>query len=324
MVLKKFFQKRWFKGIAACATIFVFVVAAGFIGSLTPGFKSVEWSASENTGDLETPAVTSAGDIGDSDLMLSESMPQEAALDAETKGIGGSLVSGSGTDQSKVIRSANIFLEVTQLDKVYDQVIKIAEDNQGYLVSSSTYNDDTGNVVGGEILIRVEASKLDGVLEELTGLGSLKNREIYGEDVTLQYVDLEARLKQYQQQKERLLKLYQENSDISDLIQIEGEMLRVQTELDSLTAQFKYLQEVTDFATVNIHLEVPAMYGQSLSSVHWDNLGTKLVSGLIAGINAFLGGVAFFLVGFFYLLPLIIIVVIALLIYYFIKRRNRK
>jgi hypothetical protein len=81
-------------------------------------------------------------------------------------------------------------------------------------------------------------------------LGTVRSRQITGQDVTEEYVDFEARVRNLERQEARLLTFMDKATRIPDLLAIEQEVARVRGEIERLTGRMRFLSGKVEMATV--------------------------------------------------------------------------
>ncbi|MFH0884477.1 MAG: DUF4349 domain-containing protein [Candidatus Micrarchaeota archaeon] len=108
--------------------------------------------------------------------------------------------------------------------------------------------------------IKVAPSKFESINEMLKGIGEVKDISVQLEDVTQQYTDLDTRIKNKEIELERLYKLYNKSDNVSDLLDVEREVTRVETDLELLKGQKQYLVSKVERSTIaiTIYEEKPA------------------------------------------------------------------
>ena len=130
---------------------------------------------------------------------------------------------------------------------------EIATAAGGYVVSSSVSGTGTR---AGEIVIRVPAGRFTVVLGQLTHLagGSVTSRSIEGQDVTAQFIDLNARAANLRAQERVLLLLMNRATSVADTIRVENELSQVQGAVEELEGRIRYLRDQSAMATVTLSL----------------------------------------------------------------------
>ncbi len=154
--------------------------------------------------------------------------------------------------QRKVIQRAHLTLLVEDLDKEFNNILKLIEGERGFVEHSGTWENEQQR--SGELTLRVPVASFSLVLGQLEELGQVEGRELGGQDVTFEYVDIEARMRNLQRQEERFLAILEKANTVDEILGIERELERVRGELESLTARLKNLDNLTGLATINVSL----------------------------------------------------------------------
>jgi len=126
---------------------------------------------------------------------------------------------------------------------------------------SGSYIQQTESVAANEyrgawasMTIRVPAEGYGSFKEFLTGLAELTSAREYGEDVTVQYYDTEARLGVLRAQEERIREFISKAGSIDEIFKIERELVRISTEIEQLTTVKNRLDNLTSYATVYVEI----------------------------------------------------------------------
>lgn len=106
------------------------------------------------------------------------------------------------------------------------------------------------------LTLKIPAPKFETFIAEIKQLGSYTSEETSTEDVTFQYVDLEARLDSNRAVEKRLLAHLNNAVDIKGIVEVEKELARVREQIESLTAQFRVLKDQVAFSTLTLHINV--------------------------------------------------------------------
>jgi hypothetical protein len=154
------------------------------------------------------------------------------------------------------IRRAELSLEVDDVAKAAAAAAQVAEARGGFAENQTVTDERTGWVS-----LRVPAERLDEALAALAALGREKSRSVSSEDVTEQYLDLETRLRNARELRDRLRALLAKGATVTDLVAVETELARVQTEIESMEGQLTRLKGQVDLATVTVTLERKRILG---------------------------------------------------------------
>jgi len=93
----------------------------------------------------------------------------------------------------------------------------------------------------------------DSFLEAVGKLGVAKSINQSAQDVSEDYVDLEARIRSKQQLEKRILELLENSGgEISDVIKVENELARVRGDIEQMQGRLRYLANRTELTTVDI------------------------------------------------------------------------
>ncbi|MCF7624923.1 DUF4349 domain-containing protein [Peribacillus castrilensis] len=210
------------------------------------------------------------------------------------------------TDERKVIHQAQLELKVKNLEKAQMKIENKVAEYGGYVVESNVYREDE-ELVEGTITVRVPEAHFQDFLTDSEGEASeVVGRNVTGQDVTEQYVDLKARLKSKRAVEERLLAFMKDAEKTEDLLKISADLAVVQEEIEQLTGQIKYLENQTSYSTVTITLSqdrivVPGIDNKELNT--WERTKKQLATSANLLLKAG-SGIIVFIIGN---LPILII-----------------
>jgi Domain of unknown function (DUF4349) len=106
----------------------------------------------------------------------------------------------------------------------------------------------------GVITFMVPADKFDATIDGLATMGKVQNEHISGNDVSAQYVDLQARLANQEAQRNAMLVLLKRAQSISDIIAVQTQIGQITGQIEQLKGQIQYIQHNTAFSTVTVNL----------------------------------------------------------------------
>ena len=170
---------------------------------------------------------------------------------------------GSGDDiqiETKIIRNAYMSIEIEDYFLASQKVEAYAKKYGGY-VSNSDASADMNSKHSGTMTIRVPELHFDAVMAELTLLGDVKSKNTNGNDVTEEYIDLESRISSSKAHEERLTAMYKNATNVKEMMNIENELLRVRTDIESMQGRLRYMDNRVEMSTITVHLyeETPAV-----------------------------------------------------------------
>jgi hypothetical protein len=166
--------------------------------------------------------------------------------------------SGGGvvTDPNRtIIYTANVQLAVEDFTGVPERVKELVAKAGGY-VASSNLSGSTGSSRHGTWTIRVPVDRFDEFVSASKELGELISSGTSSSDVSEEYYDVEARIRNKTKEEERLLKLLEERpGKLEDVIAIERELSRVREELERMQGRMRLLQDLTSLTTVELSIK---------------------------------------------------------------------
>jgi len=195
-----------------------------------------------------------------------------------------------------IARSAQLSLTTKDFAKTRQALEEILKRHKGYF-GQLNVNGPSGAGRTLDATLRVPATELDAALAELKKLGHVEQESQSGEEVTRQYVDLEARLTNARNTELRLTALLRErNGKMQDVLSVEKEITRVRGEIESMEAERKNLGARVEFATV--HVTINEEYKAQLQigpDSGWTRLGNAAVAGYRNMVEGALGAAQFLL-----------------------------
>lgn len=194
-----------------------------------------------------------------------EVAPAGAAPDAETQanaapGAGApgapteSLDAMDATARDRyLIRNAIVAVEVADARAALQQVTEAVQAVNGY-VSNLTERVDPLGVRSVSVQVRVPADSFDATMGSLDALGKVSHRNVTTQDVTEEYVDTEARLRNLKATEGRLLDHLARTGMMEDILAIERELDRVRSEIERLEGRMRFLSHRVAFSTIDLTL----------------------------------------------------------------------
>lgn len=222
------------------------------------------------------------------------------------------IVSGSGIE-TKIIKTGYITIEVTNVTGSVDLLRNLVITKGGYLSSSSVSEGYNGRL-SGTVVLRIPQTEFENALAGVKAIGTVKSVSTQGEDVTEEYIDIQAQKTSYQNQLAQYNEIMKKAVKVSDVIEIQQQIDRVQTELNRLEGRLKYLNSRIDMSTITVTLQEPEPVG--------GETGHNFVTTINEGIAGFIGMIDFIIIVFLTLLPLIILCAIGFWIYRWRKKNQ--
>jgi len=196
----------------------------------------------------------------------------------------------SVTDQTRpmIARTASISLIVKDFGPVEATVKAIAQRHNGYMASLNMASpQDSARTLSATL--QIPSSQLESAVAELKQLGRVDQETQSGEEVTKEFTDRAARLKNARATEQRLLDVLREHTGkVKDILDAEQEIARVRGEIELMEADQRALQTRIDFATVQ--LSVQEEYKAGLQGAP-PSTGTRLRNAAVDGYRSLIESV---------------------------------
>jgi hypothetical protein len=232
--------------------------------------------------------------------------PQDAAVKAPTGSIAD--IVPPIAEGPRVIRTAQVAVEVRNgsFDSTLDKLFNISTGLGGY-ISGSVANADTGALRTGTITFQVPADKFSDAISQVRALGTVQNLAIGGQDVSAQYVDLQARLKNAEAQRDAMLSLLGQAKTVSEIIAVQTQLGNITAQVEQLKGQINYYDHATSFSTISVSVHEAAV---ALKPANTDTWG--VTAALLQGLHGFVSTLDYVLVGIGYAGPVLLLLVLGL------------
>lgn len=144
-----------------------------------------------------------------------------------------------------LIYEAHLYLAVFKVDENIKSVATIAREAGGFLSQQT----DTS------IVIRVPAAKFTALVESIEGLGDVLHRQVQAQDVSEEFRDVEIRIRNAMQVRDRLAELLTRASKVEESLQIERELERLTGEIERLKGRMRFLQDRIAYSTITVSFQ---------------------------------------------------------------------
>lgn len=176
-----------------------------------------------------------------------------------------------------IIKTKSVQMEVENVVATKAKIEQVVKHFKGYVSNLYTSSDglptpeplaagEKGDkIIRATIETKVPAKDLDRFVAEIKKLGNIESEQEQAQDITLEYVDLSARLKNQRAAEERLLEMYNAAKTVEDMIKIEQQLTTVRGEIEALQGQIQFYDQAVAMATVTIEIHEPA----EISTPEW-------------------------------------------------------
>jgi hypothetical protein len=203
-------------------------------------------------------------------------MKEEAAYAPDFAAPSGQATAGVITNikvqERLIIRNADLAIVVDDAETAINTIEKLVSRAEGWVVNSNVWESD--DIKRGSIIVRIPADGLDAFLEEIHRLANqVTNETISGEDVTEEFVDLEARLRNLEATAARVRSFLDEAKDVDDALAVNAELSRLEQEIEQISGRMQFLEQSARFSQVSIEV-TPDALAQPVAIGRWRPQGT--------------------------------------------------
>ncbi|MBU7023796.1 MAG: DUF4349 domain-containing protein [Theionarchaea archaeon] len=193
----------------------------------------------------------------------------------------------SGSSEPKLVKTGTLYLEVESYPDALKAVEETAAKYGGYVSDSAVQQYDDREV--GHVTVRVPEDNFEKAVKDIENVGDLKQENLTLEDVTEQYIDLNARLDNLTHQEQRYLEILDMATTVEDVLKVETQLERIRGDIESLQGTLNYLEKKIQYSVIYVQLAEPK------EVVHQSGIGSAFDQaidgflGAIRGIIIFLG-----------------------------------
>jgi len=222
----------------------------------------------------------------------------------------------------KIIKSADITIYVEKFDEKVAEIIKMVDELGGYIESSQIQGEKSADSSQrAHLALRIPEAKLNDALERIKTLGRVTNQQIKGEDITDNYYDTDARIRNLVQQEQRLLEILKMAENVDEILRIENELNRVRTEIDMLQGQIKMWDKMVEMSLVSVNLIEQEPSKERVTVITLDELLQKVKQGFISAVNISMNILAFLAEFMGAIIPVVLVIAA---LYLIIRRFSKK
>lgn len=204
------------------------------------------------------PEIVTNGADATSDRAFATRQNKAAGVDPPIIGVPPLPESGV-PGSTKVIKNINLQLRIEKgsFQQQFARASVLAEQFQGFVSGSQVSESENGELASGSLTIRVPSARFGEVVDRLKKLGKVTGEDRTGQDVSKEFVDLEARLIQAKTEEAFFLKLMGESKTVSDMIQVQSQLSGTQLRIEEIQGQLQYLKDQTSFSTITVNIYEP-------------------------------------------------------------------
>ena len=225
----------------------------------------------------------------------------------------------------KIIRNADLTIEVASPVEAQSKVVSIAEAHGGFVVNSEAKQRDNGDATNRtldiKLVVRIPENQFGVVLDKVRGLANNRNEEkVTGQDVTEEFIDLEARIKTQRALEAQFLQIMKQAGNIEDALTVQRQIAEVRTEIEKLEGRKRFLENRSSLSTITVNILAPKPI-----AVNTSGFGRSVRDAVSESVAVGSEIVLFFVRFVIVMIPITVLLLLpgGLLVRYFIRRARR-
>jgi hypothetical protein len=164
----------------------------------------------------------------------------------------GSVAVDVSQEERLIIKNGSLSIVVDNVEYAVEVVKNFALEKNGFVVTSNV--EQNGLTPSGFVNIRIPSDVFDTGLDALRALGDVKSERVDGRDVTEEFVDLDAQVKNLKAAEKQFLTIMKRAIKIEDILAVQREITTVRGKIDVLEGRMKFLKESAAFSSLTVHL----------------------------------------------------------------------
>ncbi|HEX7330267.1 MAG TPA: DUF4349 domain-containing protein [Pyrinomonadaceae bacterium] len=257
------------------------------------------------------PAASTAGFVA-KEVSLSDAAKGDTSVEAVER---------------KIIRNADITIEVASTSEAQHRVTSIAEAYGGFVVTSESKQresvDPAQRTTDFKLVVRVPANQFGVALDEIKKLATnVPEEKATGQDVTEEFIDLEARIKTQKALEAQFLGIMRQANNVEDALEVQRQIAEVRTEIEKLEGRKRFIENRASLATITVNIQAPKPVLVTTTT----GFGRNLRDAISESVEMASGMLLFFVRFVIVMLPVFLFVglPLTLILRYLIRRAKRE
>lgn len=235
------------------------------------------------------------------------------------------VTSADGAIEEKIVKTVNLTVETKEYEQYISAIRSDVAASGGYVETSSLNDSYSGrNSRYASFVFRIPADKLDEFLQKAGEKGKITFQKEDQLNVTLEYVDIQSRIKAYTTERDTLLELLKKADDLKDVISVQERLSDVNYQIENYTSQLRVLENRVSYSTVSLDLYEVERVTEDETSLSGEikNALAENWSNLKQGIRDF---IVWFVGGLPIIIPVAVLIAVAIIVLCkVIKKRKAK
>lgn len=258
----------------------IFWNSSSFLGSLGSGVSSQSFNMSAR--DAGSPLSAAP---------MYESAPNE---NFTTESISDTKTVTKVVDK-KIIKNGSLNILVNKTEDTIQKITELATRMEGFVEGSEVYKS-TEDTKSGYVTVRVPVIKFEDAVREIKTFAEIVEREqVSAQDVTEDYVDMEARLKNLKAEEAQYLIILKKAITIKDILSVQNELGNVRENIERLQGQIQFLGRQTEMSTIIVNITSKA--DVTIFGIYWKPISVlkQAFHNLVVGLTEYIDSMISFL-----------------------------
>lgn len=170
-----------------------------------------------------------------------------------------------------MIKTGTISIVVDDVNKSIENIVTYVDGNGGFLVTSNV--DKYGSSFNGYLTVRVPSAFLNDAILYIKGLGEVKSEHVDSSDITEEYIDLDAQLKNLKVTENQFVEIMKRAVKVEDVLSVQRELGYVRGEINRIEGRMKYLDQSVSLSSLTVNLSTnPAVIPVITEEDKWEPL----------------------------------------------------
>ena len=162
----------------------------------------------------------------------------------------------------KIVRNADLTMEVASTTDTQHNIVSIAEAHGGFVVTSEAKQRESSEPekrsLDIKLIVRVPENQFGAALDQIRGLTkNLTEEKVTGQDVTEEFIDLEARIRTQKALEQQFLQIMRQTGKIADALEVQRQIAEVRSDIERLEGRKRFLENRSSLSTITVNIMAP-------------------------------------------------------------------
>ena len=232
----------------------------------------------------------------------------------------------SAAADRKIIRNADLTMEVESSTDTQHRIASIAESHGGFVVTSEAKQRESTEpakrTLDIRLVVRIPENHFGSALDQIRALTTnLTEEKVSGQDVTEEFIDLEARIRTQKALEQQFLQIMRQTGKIVDALEVQRQIAEVRSDIERLEGRKRFLENRSALSTITVNIVGP----KAVAVIPTTGFRASVSDAVSESIDVGAGIVLFFVRFLIVMIPISLFLLLpgGLLLRYFIRRAKR-